>query len=136
MKLIQSILLICMVLFANLNIYIYQNWCHGENIGYTVNSKKFPTVVKTDPKLREIPCLKRDLCCKDVLIKSNEHSVFSFDNFFTNLNYYFIAIVPDVNWELPILAFSKKEGIVQLYSNPPPSISKLYKFYCRYTYYG
>lgn len=135
MKLIQSIILICLVLFANLNIFIYQNWCHGENIGYTINFKKFSNELKHSKK-KDNPTFKRDLCCKDILIKSNENTFFSFETNFQHFIFNFIGILPNLNWNLFNWASCQKEGVAQLYCNPPPPISQLYKLYCRYIYYG
>lgn len=135
MKLIQSILLICLVLFANLNLFIYQNWCHGENIGYTINFKKFSNELKHSEK-KDYPSFERDFCCKDILIKSNENSFFSFDSNFQHLIFTVLGIIPNVNWNLFNWASFQQEGVAQLYCNPPPPVYQLYKFYCRYTYYG
>ncbi|MDR2122095.1 MAG: hypothetical protein LBP34_03125 [Flavobacteriaceae bacterium] len=135
MKLVQSILLICLILFANLNLFVYQNWCHGENVGYTVNSKKFNASLQTSSSAKEIPSFKRDLCCKDVLIKSNEISAFSLDPIFQLSFYNSIGISSDLSWNILALSFNQKVEIPLLYSNPPPSPIKLYRIYCRYTYY-
>ncbi|MDR1876742.1 MAG: hypothetical protein LBQ84_03880 [Flavobacteriaceae bacterium] len=132
MKLIRSVFLICLILFANLNLFVYQSWCHGESIGYAVNSKKFDSPLADN----EIPSFNRDLCCKDVLIKSNENPVFSLERILQQPLFNSMAILPGVNENLPALSFNQKAKIPQLYSNPPPFRAKLYQFYCRYTYYG
>jgi hypothetical protein len=136
MKLLQSLFLICLILFTNLNIFIYQNWCQGENIGYTINSKKFHGLLKTFPNTKEVPSFKKDNCCKDVLIKSKENFVFSFEKTFQLAGFNLVAIRTDFTVDLTDYFFNQKIKIPQLYSNHPPERSNLYQLYCRYTYYG
>ncbi len=135
MRLFQSIFLICLILFTNLNIFVYQNWCHGENIGYTVNSKKFDGTKKL-PNTKEIPSFKKDNCCKDVLIKSKENSIFSFEKAFQLSGFSLVGIQTDFSFDFTDYSFNQENKIPQLYSNPPPAQENLYQLYCRYTYYG
>ncbi len=132
----QSIFLICLILFTNLNLFVYQNWCHGENIGYTVNSKKFEGTLKALSGKKEIPSFKKDNCCKDVLIKSQENLVFSLEKAFQLSGFNLIAIQPDFALDLTHHFFVQRIKVPQLYSNPPPERDNLYQLYCCYTYYG
>jgi len=133
MKQICALFLTGLILFANLKLAVYQTWCHGENIGLSVNSKKFALdLTQEHQKLG----FQNDNCCKDVLIKSNDGSVFSLEKILQTAFF----PVQGISFELydfhDFLSFESKKIAVQLFSNPPPPKLSLYQYYCRYTYYG
>ncbi|MGM5631008.1 hypothetical protein O2K51_08905 [Apibacter raozihei] len=135
MKFVQSLFLVCLILFANMNFFVYQNWCHGENIGYTINSKKFNKALRASTH-KENTSFKKDNCCKDVLIKSHSQSLFSTDSGFIlsvlNIN----GIIQEWNWDFTYVSRLEQKIIPGLCPNPPPKNKQLFKLYCRYTFYG
>lgn len=136
MKKSLSIFLIILILLVNQNIHIYQNWCNGENIGYTINAKRFNFYNDSIP-LKSYPIFSKDKCCKDVLIKSNNNnSFFSFEKTLQISLLSFNGIFNEFNFDLHYTFLTKDKKIPQLYSKPPPDKVKLYQYYCCYTYYG
>ncbi|MDR3272312.1 MAG: hypothetical protein LBT29_02350 [Flavobacteriaceae bacterium] len=132
MNQIYAIFLTSLVLFANLNLAVYQSWCHGENIGLSVNSKKFDSHQEKNQKTE----FQQDNCCKDVLIKSSGGSVFSLEKILQLTFFQVQGIFPEIYHSIDFQSIEEEETAVQLFSNPPPPQISLYQYYCRYVYYG
>jgi len=133
MKQICTLFLTSLILFANLNFAVYQSWCHGENIGLSVNSKKFASDLTKEPQKLGF---QNDNCCKDILIKSNDGSVFSLEKILQPAFFPIQGILFEIHDFIDFLSFESEKTAVQLFSNPPPPKLSLYQYYCRYTYYG
>lgn len=131
----MSLFLIILILLVNQNIHIYLNRCHGESIGYTVNVKKFNYSTNSFPE-KHTTTFRRDNCCKDVLIKSNDNSFFSVEKSLQITPLVLNGILTDFNFNLFHDILPKEKKVPQLYSKPPPDKVKLYQYYCRYTYYS